>query len=97
MESNSARSFRCVRSIQNRRGSKAKVILLVGRLGAGKSSLTEIITGAEGLSSGGIHSSTDHCQVFDTNINGEESTSQNPPSTWASITTGEYQTFRNNK
>ncbi|KAL2810940.1 hypothetical protein BJX63DRAFT_400479 [Aspergillus granulosus] len=72
MESNSARSFRCVKSIQNRSGNKAKVILLVGRLGAGKSSLTEVITGAEGLSSGGIHSSTDKCQVFDTNINGEE-------------------------
>ncbi|KAB8229888.1 uncharacterized protein BDW43DRAFT_302834 [Aspergillus alliaceus] len=72
MESNSARSFRCIKSIQNRSGIKAKVILLVGRLGAGKSSLTEVITGAEGLSSGGIHSSTDHCQIFDANINGEE-------------------------
>ncbi|CEL08472.1 hypothetical protein ASPCAL11622 [Aspergillus calidoustus] len=71
-ESNSARSYRCVKSIQNRSGTMANVILLVGRLGAGKSTLTEVITGAEGLSSGGIHSSTDHCQVFDTTINGEE-------------------------
>ena len=27
----------------------------------------------------------------------DESTSQNPPSTWASTTTGEYQSFRNDK
>ncbi|KAL3457249.1 hypothetical protein BJX64DRAFT_20688 [Aspergillus heterothallicus] len=72
MESNSARSFRCVKSIQSRSGTKANVILLVGRLGAGKSTLTEVITGAEKLSSSGIHSSTDLCQVFETTIDGEE-------------------------
>ncbi|GLA00150.1 hypothetical protein AnigIFM60653_007218 [Aspergillus niger] len=72
MESNSARSSRCLQAIRSRSGTKANVILLVGRLGAGKSTLTELITGAEGLSNGGIHSSTDLCQIFDTTINKEE-------------------------
>lgn len=56
MASNSARTERCLASIKSRSCAKANVILLAGRLNAGKSSLAELVTGATGLSSNRIRS-----------------------------------------
>ncbi|KAL3430524.1 hypothetical protein BDV09DRAFT_202130 [Aspergillus tetrazonus] len=72
MASNSARTERCLASIKSRSRAKANVILLVGRLNAGKSSLAELVTGATGLSSNRIRSETDACQIIDTRIDSTE-------------------------
>ncbi|KIW98884.1 uncharacterized protein Z519_00547 [Cladophialophora bantiana CBS 173.52] len=68
----SAETKRCLASMRCRRAVKARVIIVFGKTGAGKSSLVEAVTGRTGLSGDSVNSVTTACEIAVTCINQED-------------------------